>query len=164
MDLNPYLNCIKTRLALVPAMDESLTTTSTKNLQDVSAVNCTESSTVVHLEAYINTYEYDPIYTGTTIRLLTLYRGTRDEPLQGELNHIDLNTYPPFKALSYVWGDSAERSPFNCSLKQIFLTVSLSDALRRFRLPNKDLHNWADGICIHQQDIAERNHQVRLMG
>jgi hypothetical protein len=145
-------------------MEESLTTTSTKNLQDVSAVNCTESSTVVHVEAYENTYEYDPIHTGTTIRILTLYPGTASEPLRGKLNHVDLDTCPSFKALSYVWGESAERSPFNCHSKQVFLTVSLCDALRRFRLPDEDLHIWADGICVNQQDTTERNHQVRLMG
>jgi hypothetical protein len=114
--------------------------------------------------AYGNTYEYSPIHVGTSIRILKLYPGTGNEPLRGELNEVDLDTHPRFKALSYAWGDATQRNSFICGSKSVFLTRSLCDALRRFRLAREELYIWADGLCIKQQDTIERNHQVQLMG
>jgi hypothetical protein len=44
------------------------------------------------------------------------------------------------------------------------ITKSLDVALQRLRSPEKIQHIWADGICINQQNILERESQVKLMG
>jgi hypothetical protein len=80
---------------------------------------------------YENTYHYKPIHTGATIRILALNPGTGDDPLTGRLAHVDLDSSPALKVLSYVWGDSPKRKTFACDSKSVFLTVSLYDALRR---------------------------------
>jgi hypothetical protein len=69
--------------------------------------------------------------TGATIRILALNPGTGDDPLTGRLAHVDLDSSPALKVLSYVWGDSPKRKTFACDSKSVFLTVSLYDALRR---------------------------------
>jgi hypothetical protein len=110
-------------------------------------------------------YEYRSTDTDSTIRILALRPGIGNAPLHGDLYHVDLDgIYPPYKALSYVWGDPNHRDIFTCNSKSVFLTVSLCDALKRIRLPEDTLHVWADGICINQQDTHERNRQVKLMG
>jgi hypothetical protein len=39
----------------------------------------------------------------------------------------------------------------------------LSTVLHRVRLPDKSLMLWADGICIDQDNLSEKGHQVALM-
>ena len=41
---------------------------------------------------------------------------------------------------------------------------NLFDFLCRLQLPDEDRTIWVDALCINQNDISERNHQVRLMG
>lgn len=41
---------------------------------------------------------------------------------------------------------------------------NLFEALKAIRKEDEEICLWADGICINQADIAERNHQVGLMG
>ncbi|KAF2028103.1 heterokaryon incompatibility, partial [Setomelanomma holmii] len=45
----------------------------------------------------------------------------------------------------------------------VMITQSLETVLRRVRSPSKTLRIWADGICIDQHDIREREAQVKLM-
>jgi len=47
-----------------------------------------------------------------------------------------------------------------CRLK---VTTSLEIALRNIRRPDHAIIIWIDAICINQQDIKERNHQVAMM-
>jgi hypothetical protein len=44
------------------------------------------------------------------------------------------------------------------------VTENLIAALLRFRNPTKERILWIDSICINQNAIDERNHQVKLMG
>jgi hypothetical protein len=48
-------------------------------------------------------------------------------------------------------------------VKPLGLTKSLGLALRRFRLHNKSRKLWVDQISINQNDIPERNAQIKLM-
>jgi Heterokaryon incompatibility protein (HET) len=40
----------------------------------------------------------------------------------------------------------------------------LTKALTAFRLPFTSRRIWVDALCINQNDIVERQSQVRLMG
>ncbi|KAF1966076.1 hypothetical protein BU23DRAFT_603777 [Bimuria novae-zelandiae CBS 107.79] len=54
----------------------------------------------------------------------------------------------------------------NFRLLKVFpvdITISLADALKSFRLPKMKRVVWADALCIDQQDIKERNLQVKMM-
>jgi Heterokaryon incompatibility protein (HET) len=78
------------------------------------------------------------------------------------MEHID--RVPEFDAISYVWGLPNQVSQINCDGKIIHLTASLQDVLRRVRLPNTVRNLWADQVCMNQDKLAERSHQVALMG
>ena len=48
--------------------------------------------------------------------------------------------------------------------KTLDITATLDSALRHIREPKRELKIWADGICINQSDVEERNIQVQQMG
>jgi hypothetical protein len=114
-------------------------------------------------------FEYQKLETSTSIRILELEPGTSDEPLRGRLQHFDLKSeIPSFDALSYVWGVAVYDQTFECHMPiridTVMITKSLEEALQRLRSPQEIKHIWADGICINQHDISERENQVKLMG
>jgi hypothetical protein len=81
------------------------------------------------------------------------------------LYHVDLKSEEPiYDALSYVWGTVVYDRSFECPTGIVMITKSLDVALQRLRSPEKIQHIWADGICINQQNILERESQVKLMG
>jgi hypothetical protein len=67
-------------------------------------------------------------------------------------------------AISYVWGDANDRRPRFVDGKRLYITASLELTLRHVRDSRRVLHVWADGVCINQKDVHDRNRQVRLMG
>jgi hypothetical protein len=77
---------------------------------------------------------------------------------------FDIGDAPAYEALSYVWGLPQQPHEILCNGKVIRIQPSLSDALKRLRLPRTARVIWADAICINQGDNAEKSHQVPLMG
>ncbi|KAL8868332.1 MAG: hypothetical protein Q9174_005063 [Haloplaca sp. 1 TL-2023] len=55
-------------------------------------------------------------------------------------------------------------APSMSSQELHMLTYNPVPALDCFRLPDQDRVIWVDSICIDQDNIPEKNHQVRLMG
>ena len=100
------------------------------------------------------------------IRLLELGPGSFDDTIVLTLLPQNLlhSAERSYEALSYVWGD--EICPLTALLNGIpvSVTTNLDCALRhlRFRLTTRIL--WVDALSMNQQDVQERNHQVRLMG
>ncbi|KAI0159013.1 heterokaryon incompatibility protein-domain-containing protein [Pestalotiopsis sp. NC0098] len=91
--------------------------------------------------------------------------------------HYSLSTFniaecPPYVTLSYVWGDDEPSHSIILNGQPFLIRNNLSDALPRlarlgrsksstFRREEK--HFWIDAICIDQEDIRERGHQVERM-
>ncbi|KAF2827644.1 HET-domain-containing protein [Ophiobolus disseminans] len=130
-------------------------------------------------------YSYRSLESATTIRVLNLHPGGKDDPLIGELVHEDEATlksrivkdhrgfpkvdesvfrYQPYEALSYVWGPPAFCCPIALESGTLLLTKSLAAALRRLRYTDRVRRIWADAACINQRDVSERSAQVKLMG
>ncbi|KAJ3578883.1 hypothetical protein NPX13_g1688 [Xylaria arbuscula] len=86
-------------------------------------------------------FRYIPLQPGRKIRVLKLAGGKEDCALEGELVHVDLDLDPEYSALSY----------------------NLAQALRHLRHESEPRYLWADALCINQQDVKEKNHQVVLM-
>lgn len=86
-----------------------------------------------------------------------------------ELVQSDLRqNCPPYKALSYTWG-SRETAIWMPMVDGSFfpITKNLRDALRNLIHASKlndSVWLWIDQICIDQNAIQERNHQVQIMG
>ncbi|GAB7365265.1 hypothetical protein MBLNU230_g6347t1 [Neophaeotheca triangularis] len=108
---------------------------------------------------------YDPLPLDQNyIRLLKLDRVLEDQGLRVDcsMQTFPLSKLPQYDAISYVWGDSTDRTPINVCGQTLSVTVNLVLALRTLRghLQN---HFWIDGVCINQANIQERNSQVQLM-
>ncbi|CZR67070.1 uncharacterized protein PAC_16969 [Phialocephala subalpina] len=108
------------------------------------------------------------------VRLLTIQPSSISERvLQCSLQTVSLKDDPQFAALSYVWGDAAVTEKVVINGVSMAVTTNLAAAFRSLWICwSKDEGNpvqelpvliWVDAICINQQDVHERNSQVRLM-
>ncbi|ERF76216.1 hypothetical protein EPUS_04293 [Endocarpon pusillum Z07020] len=131
-------------------------------------------------------YRYEPLQFADEIRLLQLSGGPerKRKPVSCEIHHVRLSQNPPpYHALSYVWGSPDKTFAAHCEGGQTYIPVtkSLHTALLDMAVPGtgyniktgtmNDMQKpeesplyWADGICINQDDVSERNQQVLLMG
>lgn len=97
------------------------------------------------------------------VRLLLLLPGEFKDPICCNLLIAHLDEKPYYKALSYVWGDPARRLPIFVNGQEHHITTNLYRALRRLRDVIEVRVLWIDALCINQNDISERSHQVTLM-
>ncbi|KAH6701430.1 heterokaryon incompatibility protein-domain-containing protein [Leptodontidium sp. MPI-SDFR-AT-0119] len=117
-----------------------------------------------------STYRYStlpPISSSTPkrFRLLTILpkSASSEGYLQCKLQDHDLDTAPPYEALSYVWGNA---KPVGCIFiddESKSISFNLGLALVRLRHDDKERIVWIDALCINQDDIVERSQQVQLM-
>lgn len=102
--------------------------------------------------------------------MLRLWKFRRQEDVK-EL-HVTLALFseaerPKYVALSYAWGESSEPKQAvvvnNCYL---YVTRSLFDFLMCLQTDDVccETWYWSDQISMNQEDLAERDHQVGLMG
>jgi hypothetical protein len=97
---------------------------------------------------------------------------TKEPTIECELVHVHIDGAHQYEALSYVWGDPKKgsttiriqaggRSPLAAALS---VTNSLFIALQQLRFTSEKRHLWIDQIYTNQNDIPEKNIQVRRMG
>ena len=79
----------------------------------------------------------------------------------------------PYITVSYVWGDETDRRTIMVDGHPARIPTSLNDLLSCYRKMCQSGRTtwkyayfplWADAVCINQDDVAERNSQVRIMG
>ncbi len=95
-----------------------------------------------------------------------------DEPLRCDLVAVSLDDLPDFEALSYMWGEPDDEAQFQIWVNGALVCVrqNLWYALQRIRfmIPHENKIRrrilWIDALCINQDNIQERNHQVAFMG
>ena len=107
-------------------------------------------------------YVYETLLPGE-IRILVLSPGKENEPLQATLETVSMDDKPRYKAISYAWGDAIFPHTLQLPSGQIAITDSLFGALKRFRREMGSVRLWADAVCINQDGILEKNHQVAVM-
>jgi hypothetical protein len=69
-----------------------------------------------------------------------------------------------YEALSYTWGTDAQCNPVIVNKVAVGVTLNLQSALLALRRPSKSRVMWIDALCINQNDLQERSHQVQQMG
>ncbi|KAH6694338.1 heterokaryon incompatibility protein-domain-containing protein [Leptodontidium sp. MPI-SDFR-AT-0119] len=84
-------------------------------------------------------------------------------PVSCTLSHVSLEAAPAYTALSYNWGDTAQRVGILVNGATIMVTLNLEAALRHLRLPDKPLTLWVDFLCIDQSDKVEKSEQLEQM-
>lgn len=117
-----------------------------------------------------------------SIRLVSIYLDDSKQ-ICGHLEAFEKSSFPPFMALSYEWG---ARDTTYCMLlngrihpilANVFHAIHAILEYRKNNDPNPKYpedclidetgvtlqYIWIDSICIDQENIAERNHQVSLM-
>lgn len=75
---------------------------------------------------------------------------------------------PHYEALSYTWGSPKSRKAIfvqdsQGELRKLLVTKNLSLALQHLRSTTATRTLWIDAICVNQEDIEERNTQVKRM-
>jgi len=114
-----------------------------------------------------NIYDLSPLDQSieSTFRLLTLLPGPKGSQ---PCCTLSVSTWQdpnrPYEALSYVWGDSPTVKPIVLNRKVFKVRENLYSALDNLRFEDRPRVLWVDAICIDQNSIKERNHQVASMG
>ncbi|KAH9221859.1 heterokaryon incompatibility protein-domain-containing protein [Leptodontidium sp. 2 PMI_412] len=115
-------------------------------------------------------YEYQTIADSDTIRLILLQPSQEPSaPLQCSVIHTTLSErahdiIEGYVALSYVWGNPMDRTSISIDGKHLDITTSLDNAFKHVRDKRRVLQIWADGICVDQTSVFDRNSQVARMG
>lgn len=129
------------------------------------------------------TFQYQHLDTTTEqIRLFRLLPREREsDPIRGILEKFDIQSSPPFIALSYTWGSEHPKEIISIDggcfeiRENLWHYLSAYEALdwetpkhhcpEGFEFGNlKVSFLWIDQICIDQSQMTERSHQVHLMG
>lgn len=123
----------------------------------------------IQLRVFTNrfiSFKYFPLREPQQIRLLKLFAGRPWEKIRGECIQVSIDSAPAptFTAISYTWGDRTIRHQISLDDCDFDITQNVYDVLRHIRSPRDDQLVWIDSICINQNDISEKNEQVRLMG
>ncbi|OQO12812.1 hypothetical protein B0A48_02276 [Cryoendolithus antarcticus] len=117
---------------------------------------------MVDMDEHSTPYTYTPLTKGE-IRLLALSPGDEHDQLQGSFKVVSLERPPPYRAISYAWGDAVLSRKVIVDERQLNITLSLEGALRRLRSKNDEVILWADAVCINQSDLNEKASQVMMM-
>jgi len=106
---------------------------------------------------------YQPLRP-SEFRVLTLHRlNPHDCRIYCTLTTEIAPYHPPYVALSYVWGDARDVVEIRVNDRPLAITRNLFFALYHLRRLDSPVSLWVDAICIDQNNVAERNEQVRFM-
>jgi ankyrin repeat protein len=112
-------------------------------------------------------YIYQPINLNEPgVRLLRLFRGSPTDDIQCGLFEAWINQSKdgmPYEALSYTWGSIEKAAQITVNGSTMRVTSNLYAALQHLRFEGEDRLLWIDAICIDQDNMAERIHQVQHM-
>jgi hypothetical protein len=110
-------------------------------------------------------YRYSEL-AGDEFRLVNILPQNLSSRVSGircEIILANLNHPPSYIALSYTWGDPTDTKEIQLESFSVPVTLSLYGALEALRLTSEPILVWADALCIDQQNLNERTHQVQLM-
>ncbi|VUC34132.1 unnamed protein product [Clonostachys rosea] len=98
------------------------------------------------------------------IRTLLVQPGASGSPLTGQIEQHKLgDPDKPYEALSYVWGSPKRGNVVEIGEKGVLVTQNAKELLLHLRDEHHPRRVWIDGICIDQDNLDERSHQVTLM-
>lgn len=102
---------------------------------------------------------------GQEIRLFEMTSASGSTEIHGKFHITKLSESPTYAALSYTWGDIGSQRMITMNGKKLAVGGNLWHFLHHRTAVDLATHRflWIDAICIDQQDVSERNHQVGLM-
>ncbi|KAK7209973.1 hypothetical protein V2G26_017151 [Clonostachys chloroleuca] len=113
---------------------------------------------------------YFPLESTRSIRLLELQNNGEDHTIECKMITGELTDglFPPYTALSYTWGTMERTCPILINGLHCNITSDLFEAMKAIRemqQSHDDMSGywWIDMLCINQNDLSERGHQVGMM-
>lgn len=106
-------------------------------------------------------YEPLPQVEGS-IRLLSVQRDIQNDMIC--CNLAEGNTNQRYNTLFYTWGSPSETRLVLVNGQKVSIRHNLWEFLNVAWQYYPEKSFWIDAICINQDDIAERNSQVQIMG
>jgi Heterokaryon incompatibility protein (HET) len=116
---------------------------------------------------------YSPLPFQDSIRLFRFKNTFSRTSIALELQVFRLSDHPPYRAVSYTWGSVADQRQILINGWVVVVRKNLWDALEAFKYHRhlrqmKDAFRfkypivwfWADILCIRQDSVDEKNHQV----
>jgi hypothetical protein len=135
-----------------------VTTMTTQNLVGI------EDNGHVGLDsAPLLSFQYQPLEPDKQVfRLIQVLPQKPDSPIEIDLWHSNIST--KYRCLSYMWGDQTEKYDILLNGRAFRVAKNLYEFLNfaTQEYPGEPL--WIDAICIDQDNIPERGHQVQRMG
>ncbi|KAH6706571.1 heterokaryon incompatibility protein-domain-containing protein [Leptodontidium sp. MPI-SDFR-AT-0119] len=110
-------------------------------------------------------YQYSTLSKEHEIRLLKFGTTPSSNQQQHSLIHTTIHQAPAYETLSYVWGPGVrDRVLILHEGFALYVTENLERAILGVSQHCSTGYIWIDQICINQDNVAERNEQVKLMG
>jgi hypothetical protein len=107
-------------------------------------------------------FRHQPLnHVESSIRLLKILPNSPSDTICCEMQHTTVDT--SFICLSYVWGSPETQHKILVNNAEFWIWSNLWDFLCIAKEKYPLTAFWIDAICIDQNSIAERNHQVSLM-
>ncbi|KAH9909693.1 heterokaryon incompatibility protein-domain-containing protein [Xylariomycetidae sp. FL2044] len=100
---------------------------------------------------------------GTEIRIVTLLPNVFDAPIECELEHVRLEAEGNYEAVSYCWGKWENLQHIQLDGQAYKVTPNLFAGLRYLRHDDSPRRLWIDSLCINQNDMHEKSHQIQKM-
>lgn len=114
-------------------------------------------------------FDYEPLQAKDEIRVLRLAPKpkpgpvSRPTPLKASIVHVRLSDSPLYTAVSWMWQTSQNTADIWVNGHMLPIRAHLKRIINDLRDSHQARFLWIDAICINQQSILERNHQVQLM-
>lgn len=125
-----------------------------------------EGESISPCESMRASFHHQPLdHAKKSIRLLRISKHlSRDGLLQCSLEHTTIE-YASYTCLSYRWGESTPSHEILINGCTSSIGKNLFDFVNMFRTQPENIgYIWIDALCIAQEDVKERNHQVTQMG
>ncbi|KAI7177893.1 hypothetical protein KC316_g10798 [Hortaea werneckii] len=103
----------------------------------------------------------------TDIRLLSFTADAQDSDtstLELNIENFALQNAPPYAAMSYTWGEPPAQETILIHGRTFTVRWNCRYMLRQLQKHRPYGYFWVDAICINQDDVAEKNCQVQMMG
>ncbi|KFY13146.1 hypothetical protein V491_06501 [Pseudogymnoascus sp. VKM F-3775] len=116
-------------------------------------------------EPHVEAFKYSALQPDKDCTRLVCIQpaGKEDDPISCTLIDAVFGDRPKYQALSYMWGDEADKLKILLNGAEFYVTHNLFDALQFLRLEPDRMPVWIDAISINQADVPERNRQLQMM-
>lgn len=116
----------------------------------------------------IDTYQYDTLPDAETyLRLLEFASDANghDSSISCRLTTWRRGDEPSYHAASYDWGSPTDTERMYLDDQVLMVHKNCADVLRQLLFFQPAFrYYWIDAICINQDDLQEKGHQVAIMG